>query len=48
MDRFNASVYDHIQKLFEYLPIGVIINEKILVVHGGLFPHNVTLNDLRG
>lgn len=48
MDRFNNAMYEHFQKLFGYLPIGTIINNKILVVHGGLFPHqNITLNDLK-
>ncbi|CAH0479066.1 unnamed protein product [Peronospora belbahrii] len=42
-------LFESFQALFESLPLCAIVQEKIFVVHGGLFSHdNVTLAHLRG
>lgn len=45
--KYDVKMYDHFSKLFCYLPIGHCINNKILVVHGGLFAKDgVKLEDI--
>jgi serine/threonine-protein phosphatase 5 len=33
----NAQIFREFSQLFNYLPVGHIINKSVLVVHGGLF-----------
>lgn len=44
----SAIVYELIQLMFLSLPMATLLNEKVLVLHGGLFPYDdVTLKELR-
>jgi Ca2+-binding EF-hand superfamily protein/diadenosine tetraphosphatase ApaH/serine/threonine PP2A family protein phosphatase len=44
----SAVVYELIQLMFLSLPMATLINQKVLVLHGGLFPYDdVTLDELR-
>lgn len=44
----SCVVYELIQQLFHHLPLSTLINEKVLVLHGGLFSDpDVTLDELR-
>jgi Ca2+-binding EF-hand superfamily protein/diadenosine tetraphosphatase ApaH/serine/threonine PP2A family protein phosphatase len=44
----SCVVYELIQQLFLRLPLCTLINKKVLVLHGGLFPYDdVTLDELR-
>lgn len=46
--KYDIKVYDIFSQLFCFLPIGHVINKKVLCVHGGLFSKDgVTLADLR-
>ena len=48
LDRYDQEAYELIQQSFENLPLGAIVEDQILIVHGGLFPHDdVTLQDLK-
>lgn len=48
MKKYDKVVYDCFSEFFCSLPLGHVINKKILVVHGGLFSKDgVTLDDLR-
>lgn len=45
--KYDVKVYDLFSQLFCFLPIGHVINKKVLVVHGGLFSKDgVTLSEL--
>ncbi len=47
-DKYDPSVYEWFVEFFNVLPLGHVINKKILVVHGGLFSKDgVTLNDIK-
>ncbi|CAG9321204.1 unnamed protein product [Blepharisma stoltei] len=37
MAKYDAEVYDLFSNVFCYLPLGAVLNNKVLVVHGGLF-----------
>jgi serine/threonine-protein phosphatase PPG1 len=43
----SASVWRLLTDLFDYLPIGATIDERMFAVHGGLSQHLVTLNQIR-
>uniref|UniRef100_A0A3B0MWL4 Serine/threonine-protein phosphatase n=1 Tax=Theileria annulata TaxID=5874 RepID=A0A3B0MWL4_THEAN len=45
--KYDGHIYNLFQKLFWELPLVIIIEKRIIVVHGGLFrEHNVTLNEI--
>ena len=47
-DKYDAEVYDYFSEFFRFLPLGHIVNNKILVIHGGLFSkEGVTINELK-
>jgi serine/threonine-protein phosphatase 5 len=35
--RYDEELYDMVQATFELLPLGAVVDEKIFVLHGGLF-----------
>ena len=43
----NCNSWKYFVDLFDYLPIGAIINEKILCIHGGLSPNLKTIDQMR-
>lgn len=46
--KFSASMFDGFTSVFHVLPLCMVINEKVFVVHGGLFQDDgVTLDDIR-
>jgi serine/threonine-protein phosphatase 5 len=46
--KYDEMTYDIFTELFQALPLAYCINNKILVLHGGLFSEdNVTLDDIR-
>jgi len=46
--KYNDKIYDLFSDLFQTLPLGYILNKKVMVNHGGLFADdNVKLDDLR-
>eukprot|EP01006_Ploeotia_vitrea_P035396 TRINITY_DN65873_c6_g2_i1.p1 TRINITY_DN65873_c6_g2~~TRINITY_DN65873_c6_g2_i1.p1 ORF type:complete len:755 (+),score=446.50 TRINITY_DN65873_c6_g2_i1:140-2404(+) len=44
--KYDLDVFDVFSELFKYLPLAHIIDDKIFVVHGGLFWDDLTLDDL--
>jgi len=47
-DKYDSEVYDYFSEFFRYLPLGHTINNKIIVIHGGLFSKDgVTINELK-
>ena len=47
-DKYDIDVYNCFSEFFRYLPLGHIINDKILVIHGGLFSkEGVTIDELK-
>jgi len=42
----DIMVWQHITDMFDYLPIGALIDNEILCVHGGLSPHIETIDEL--
>lgn len=47
LDKYNNKFYSHILASFKALPIGHIIKDKILVVHGGLPEEDQTIEQLQ-
>jgi serine/threonine-protein phosphatase 5 len=46
--KLNVEAFRNFSKLFNYLPVGHIINKSVLVVHGGLFSdQNVTIETIQ-
>eukprot|EP00640_Fibrocapsa_japonica_P001000 CAMPEP_0113941658 /NCGR_PEP_ID=MMETSP1339-20121228/7534_1 /TAXON_ID=94617 /ORGANISM="Fibrocapsa japonica" /LENGTH=504 /DNA_ID=CAMNT_0000945865 /DNA_START=67 /DNA_END=1581 /DNA_ORIENTATION=+ /assembly_acc=CAM_ASM_000762 len=46
--KYDQTVMDLFTEVFNLLPLGAVINNKVLVVHGGLFTQDgVTLDDIR-
>ena len=46
--KYSVKLADLFQEVFQYLPLAVVLGEKVFVVHGGLFSRDgVTLDDLR-
>ena len=44
----DKTIYDCFCEFYKYLPLGHILNKKVLVIHGGLFSKDgVTLTDLK-
>ena len=47
-DKYDSEVYDYFSEFFRFLPLGHILNNKIIVLHGGLFSkEGVTINELK-
>ncbi|XP_951772.1 serine/threonine protein phosphatase, putative [Theileria annulata] len=48
LNKYDEKVYNLFCESFRYLPLGYLINKKVLVIHGGLFgTENVTIEDLK-
>lgn len=46
--KYDESVYECFCELFCYLPLGHVLNKKVMVVHGGIFSQDgVTLEDIK-
>jgi len=46
--KYNKKVFELFTEVFCYLPLATVINDKVIVVHGGLFGKDgVTLNDIK-
>ena len=43
----NSNVWKHITDVFDYLPLGAIVEGKIFCVHGGLSPEIKTIDQIR-
>lgn len=43
----NANVWKYCTDVFDYLPLGAIVNEKVLCIHGGLSPNIKTIDQIR-
>jgi hypothetical protein len=41
-----SELYDKIQAGFELLPICALVQDKVMVIHGGLFSSDVTIADI--
>jgi serine/threonine-protein phosphatase 5 len=47
-NKYDESVYECFCELFCFLPLGHVLNKKVLVVHGGLFSQDgVTLDQIK-
>jgi len=47
LEKFDAELYEAVSESFLWLPFCSMINQKVLVVHGGI-PAGTTLKDLKG
>ena len=36
--KYDAEIYDRIMSVFDFLPMGAVVNDKFFTVHGGLSP----------
>ena len=46
--KYNATMADLFRETFCWLPLAHVLNQRVLVVHGGLFSSDsVTLDDIR-
>jgi serine/threonine-protein phosphatase 5 len=46
--KYSAKLADLFQEIFQYLPLGAVLGEKVFITHGGLFSRDgVTLDELR-
>ena len=46
--KYNATMADLFREVFCWLPLAHVLNQRVLVVHGGLFSSDsVTLDDIR-
>jgi len=45
---FGVKIFDSVQKAFEQLPIGLVLENNILVVHGGIGRGKWNLSDCKG
>jgi serine/threonine-protein phosphatase 5 len=47
--RYDPVIFELVQKTFKYLPLASVIQSKVYVTHGGLFPfEDVTLDEIKG
>jgi Ca2+-binding EF-hand superfamily protein/diadenosine tetraphosphatase ApaH/serine/threonine PP2A family protein phosphatase len=46
LKKYDRELYDKIQTSFELLPICALVQDKIMVIHGGLFSNDVTISDI--
>lgn len=45
--KYGEQIYDLFQEVFNWLPLSVVLNKKVMVVHGGLFSKDgVKLSDI--
>lgn len=47
IDEYDEAVYDLVLELIHQLPLAVIIEEKILVMHAGITKPSLTLDEMR-
>ena len=48
LDKYDNDVFDCFCEFYKFLPLGHVINNKILVLHGGLFSkEGVTISELK-
>jgi serine/threonine-protein phosphatase 5 len=46
--KYNGMMLDVFREVFNWLPLAFVLNQKVLVLHGGLFSTDgVKLDDLR-
>lgn len=46
--KYNATMVELFREAFCWLPLGHVLNHRVLVVHGGLFSNDQTsLDDIR-
>lgn len=43
----NSNVWRYCCEVFDYLPLGAIVNNKVFCVHGGLSPDVESINEIR-
>ena len=46
LNKFDEDTYDLFMDTFDALPIGCLVNNKFLAIHGGISPDLKTLEDL--
>jgi serine/threonine-protein phosphatase 5 len=47
-DKYDENIFNCFSELFRFLPLGHVLNKKILIIHGGLFSQDgVTLDDIK-
>lgn len=46
MSKYDEDTYDLFMDTFDSLPIGCLVNNKFLAIHGGISPDLKTLDDL--
>ena len=48
IDKYDIDVFDCFSEFFKFLPLGHVLNKKVLVLHGGLFSkEDVTIKELK-
>lgn len=46
--KYDEEIYECFSELFNYLPLGHVLNKKVLVVHGGIFSQDgVSLDQIK-
>jgi serine/threonine-protein phosphatase 5 len=46
--KYDEEIYECFSELFCYLPLGHVLNKKVLVVHGGIFSQDgITLDQIK-
>eukprot|EP01080_Neovahlkampfia_damariscottae_P002713 gene2713-3909_t len=43
----NANVWNHFTTMFDYIPLGALIDKKIFCIHGGLSRYITTIDQIR-
>ena len=43
----SINVWKTCNEVFDLLPLGAVINEKVFCVHGGISPDNISINNVR-
>jgi serine/threonine-protein phosphatase 2B catalytic subunit len=46
LNKYDEETYDLFMEVFDALPIGCIVNNRFLALHGGLSPDLKTIEDL--
>ena len=48
INKYDLDVFNCFSEFFKFLPLGHVLNKKIIVIHGGLFSENgITINELK-